>query len=403
MEPKNKPDEGSDDETQDQNFIEKPAILDRYKTASEIVNATLKLVIEKCISGGDVSEICAFGDKTLEEALNKVYQSKKTKKIERGIAFPTCVSRNNVCGQVSPLVDESEKLEDGDLVKVELGVHIGGYPSQVASSFVIGGGKVEGRKADVLLAGWTALQASMRTFRAGGKNYDVTDAVEKATGAYNCKPIEGQYSNKVKRHVIEGNDAILMKRSAENRIEEYEFHPGDVFAIDVYATTAEGRPRESEKRTTVYKRALENTYLMKMKSSRAFFNEVNKKCPTMVFSIRAMEDITAAKLGVKECLAHDLLVPFPVLEEKPNEFVSHFKATICIQQSGTVVLSGPDFDASNVNSEFKVEDEGLKEILARTMDKKEQKKEKKQKKGGEEKKAGEEKKEEGKKEEEKKK
>lgn len=33
----------------------------------------------------------------------------------------------------------------------------------------------------------------------------------------------------------------------------------------------------------------------------------------MPFSLRGFEDVTGAKIGVKECVDHELLVPYPVL------------------------------------------------------------------------------------------
>lgn len=37
----------------------------------------------------------------------------------------------------------------------------------------------------------------------------------------------------------------------------------EAFALDVIVSTGEGKPRESEYRTTVYKRAIEKTYSLK--------------------------------------------------------------------------------------------------------------------------------------------
>jgi len=54
-------------------------------------------------------------------------------------------------------------------------------------------------------------------------------------------------------------------------------------------------------RTTVFKRALENTYLLKSDKARKFLSEVNSRFPSLPFSIRSFDDITAAKLGVKHC------------------------------------------------------------------------------------------------------
>ena len=54
----------------------------------------------------------------IEEEVKKTFSSKKSKNLERGIAFPTCISVNNVMGHYSPLVDESTQLEEGDVAKM---------------------------------------------------------------------------------------------------------------------------------------------------------------------------------------------------------------------------------------------------------------------------------------------
>jgi len=58
--------------------------------------------------------------------------------MEKGIAFPTCVSANHLVGHVSPLASEDMTLNAGDLVKIDLGVHIDGFIGQVAHTIVVG-------------------------------------------------------------------------------------------------------------------------------------------------------------------------------------------------------------------------------------------------------------------------
>lgn len=61
----------------------------------------------------------------------------------------------------------------------------------------------------------------------------------------------------MKKHLIDGNDVIINKETPEQRVEEYEFMPGDVFGLDVFVSTGEGKSKEGEFRTTVYKRELD--------------------------------------------------------------------------------------------------------------------------------------------------
>lgn len=93
----------SDEEFKDENFIEKPAILDKYKAAALITNAALQKVISLCVPGVDIYTVCQEGDKFIDEELKKVFNNKKSKKLERGIAFPTCISVNNIMGHYSPM------------------------------------------------------------------------------------------------------------------------------------------------------------------------------------------------------------------------------------------------------------------------------------------------------------
>jgi methionine aminopeptidase len=100
----------SEEEFKDESFVEKPAILDKYKAAALITNAALLKVIALCVPGADIYTVCQEGDKFIDEELKKVFNNKKSKKLERGIAFPTCVSVNNVMGHYSPMQDESSQL-----------------------------------------------------------------------------------------------------------------------------------------------------------------------------------------------------------------------------------------------------------------------------------------------------
>jgi len=109
-----------------------------------------------------------------------------------------------------------------------------------------------------------------------------------------------------------------------------------------------------------------------MKSARAFFVEVNKRFPTLPFSIRAMQDQTAAKVGVRECLNHDMLIPYPVLSEKQGEVVAQFKGTVVVQPRSTAVIAGnTPIDLSRFQSDKSVQDPELQALLAKDLWKKE--------------------------------
>jgi len=60
------------------------------------------------------------------------------------------------------------------------------------------------------------------------------------------------------------------------QVKEEKMSVNDVLGFDVVISTGEGKPRQLDARTTVFKRDLEEKYSLKMKASRAFFSEVAK-------------------------------------------------------------------------------------------------------------------------------
>jgi curved DNA binding protein len=321
-----------------------------------------------------VSTLCGTIDAFIEEEVTKVFSNKKSKKLERGISFPCTVSINEVCGHFSPCPEDTVALKDGDVAKIELGAHIDGYSCNAATTVIVGG-KAEDKKADVVLAAYNAFLAAQRSIRVGGLNQEVTAKIQAVCSEFEVEPLQGVLSHKMKKHLTDGNEVIINKETPEQRVEDWEFAPGDVIALDVYVSSGEGMAREADIRTTVFKRELDMQYNLKSKSARTFFTAVNQKYPTLPFSIRGFEDLTAAKLGVKECLNHDLLMSYPVLTEKPGEIVAQFKCTIAVQPKSCAILAGDlALDVSNLKSQKSIKSEELKELIASELWKADKKK-----------------------------
>jgi curved DNA binding protein len=217
----------------------------------------------------------------------------------------------------------------------DMGCHIDGFIAVVAHTHVITNGPVTGRAADVLAAANTAAEVAMRLVRPGKKNKDVTEAIQKVASAYDCKIVEGVLSHQLKQFVIDGNKVVLSVSNADTKVDDAEFEENEVYAIDIVTSTGEGKPKLlDEKQTTIYKRAVDKNYHLKMKASRFIFSEISQKFPIMPFTARALEE-KRARLGLVECMNHELLQPYPVLHEKPGDLVAHIKFTVLLMPNGS--------------------------------------------------------------------
>jgi len=365
--------------------IAEDVVITKYKAAGDIVNKVLKNLVDKIAAGVNVIDICEEGDKQITEETSKIWSRQKD--VKKGIAFPTCLSVNNCICHFSPLrTDPPITLKDGDVVKIDLGAHIDGFIAVTAHTVVVGAskenGKVTGRKADVLLAAHYAAEAALRLIRPAGENYAVTEAIQKVAESFNCKPVQGMLSHQLKQFRIDAEKSVILNPTDAQRkeVEKCEFELHEVYAVDVLISTGEGKGREVDSKTTVYKKT-DEVYLLKLKASRTFFSIIEKQFGTMPFTLRALEDEKKARLAVKECVDHKLLEPFNVLYEKDNEVVAQFKFTILLLPNGVHRITGLPFDASLYESEHKIQDEGILSLLSQPVAPKTKKKKNKKEEG----------------------
>jgi len=335
--------DGEEDEVTD---LSNSDVTTKYREAAKITNFALQSVIERCVPGARVIDICKFGDGIIEQKCSQIFRGKvKGKAIDKGVAFPTCLSVNECVCHNSPLESEEQPaLENGDSIKIDLGCHVDGYISVVAQTIVIGDvcpeKPITGRQADVMHATYLGAQVALKTLKPGNTNHQVTEAIGKVAAAFGVNCVSGTLMHQMKRYVIDGNKVIILREEPEQRVEPCTFEPLEVYAIDVAMSSGEGKPRETDTRTTVFKRAVDKSYRLKMRASRYLFNEVNQRFPTMPFSLRALEDERQARMGVVECLKHELLNPYPVLYERPGDFVAHVKFTVLLLPSGQTQITG---------------------------------------------------------------
>jgi len=244
--------------TAQEETIASDLVVTKYKMASEITQRVLREVLDRCVPGASVKDTCIYGDKRLDEETTRVF--KKDKDVKKGIAFPTCLSVNHFICHFSPLLSDPDIiLKEDDVVKIDLGCHIDGYVAVVAHTIVVGATrekKVKGRRADCILAAYYAAEAALRLIKPSENNYTVTEMVDRIANVFHCKPVEGMISYQMSRGIIDGEKKIYQNpteaQRRDNEKEEFALH--EVYAVDILISSGEGKPRESDLRTTVYKK-----------------------------------------------------------------------------------------------------------------------------------------------------
>ena len=371
-----------------EDFSKDPRAFSYLQDAGRIADDALQAIIKKMIPGANLYELCTQSDAFILDKLSKIYTKKK---FIKGLAFPTCISINEVCGNYSAPAEitddphEKKSLSEGDVAKIDLGVQIHGFAAVAAHTVVVSSKpdeKVTGAKAEVILAAYNSLQAALRMMKVkSSTNNEVTKAIESICKDYGVNPIEGVLSHRMKRDIIDGMECIINKNTFEQKVDDRQFEHGDVFGLDIIVSTGEGKPKETGIKTNVYKRALETTYKLRTDSGRRLLSVVESNFYSFPFTFNVFdkeENIklktpisnlkTTMKLGLNECTKYELLHGYPVLSEKKGDIVAQFKYTIAVREEGPVVICGLPLDVNKFTTDKKVTDENIVKALSSNLD-----------------------------------
>eukprot|EP00976_Prorocentrum_cordatum_P102589 1193121-Prorocentrum_minimum.AAC.2 len=320
-----------------------PDVVTKYKAAGEITNKTefgevqnlLNFVAatayrtESTLEAHTVRSPLLGGHSELAKAFNK--KNAKGEKVEKSIAFPTCISCNvvSVKGKLSSVFAfRCNEAADAVVRMMKPGCknsEIAGVLEKIGEAYNV---KVCGHLRPVSSA---ALAVSPEPS---------SQTIHQCVDANTVEMVDGTLSHQMKRFVIDGNKVVLNKPTPESKVEDCTFEENENAACRHAIIAQEGCLKQGLNFTVLDQSVSTIRYLRStlhtppVRASRFVFSEINKKFPTMPFSMRNIEDSGRAKLGLVECLNHELLHPYPVLHEKAGDIVAHVKATVLIMPNG---------------------------------------------------------------------
>jgi methionine aminopeptidase len=107
-----------------------------YEAAAKLTDSLVRFAAAEAKAGRKIYELCCVVDREME----RLVQEDASGRV--GIAFPCAVSTNDIICHLSPCPTDPEVdslvLAEGDVVKIELGMHVATCPAFTCYSFVLG-------------------------------------------------------------------------------------------------------------------------------------------------------------------------------------------------------------------------------------------------------------------------
>jgi methionine aminopeptidase len=102
--------EEKEPEVQEDTTVANSDVTTKYQEAARIVNGAMAHIQTLCVPGTALLDICKAGDAFIEQGVAGIFRGKGKdgKPLQKGVAFPVCISVNEYVCHYSPLNSEDK-------------------------------------------------------------------------------------------------------------------------------------------------------------------------------------------------------------------------------------------------------------------------------------------------------
>jgi len=290
--------------------------------------------IEKWKTAGKLArDALHFGRNLIEAEKSMLNVTEKiesfVKKHGGELAFPTNLAVNNVGAHWTPSSKSSEIFCKGDVVKLDVGVHIDGYIGDNALTLEIG----TTNYAKMIEASREALNAAINVAVAGVNVGIIGHAVQDTIEKYGYKPIANLTGHRIKRYNLHSGVSIPSIRERGGPT----LNNGDIVAIEPFVTDGAGRVG-GKRNSNIYH--LRQIRKVRDEKATELMKEIQDRYKGLPFAERWLHEFQDdATKNLQKLMRAGIVSYYPVLDELGNGIVAQSEHTLLITNNGNEVLT----------------------------------------------------------------
>lgn len=247
-------------------------------------------------------------------------------------AFPCNVSINEVTAHYTSPPNDSTKIPENSVVKVDMGVHIDGYVTDTAFTVCF-----NPEHMTMVLAAQDGLQAAIDTIHADMSTSTIGAIIEKTIRNRGFKPISNLTGHSVGRYLIHAGTSIPnIKQFSLTKVKE-----GQIYAIEPFSTLLEAVGRvENHPKKTIFRliknKKIQNPYAQKL------LKYIDKNFKTLPFAERWLKDVVPSNQhnqAFNNLIKSKAISGYPILVEVSGKTVCQAEHTILVEKDGCEVLT----------------------------------------------------------------
>ena len=245
------------------------------------------------------------------------------------LAFPTNLAVNNVGAHWTPSSKSSETFCNGDVVKLDVGVHIDGYIGDNALTLEIGSTNY----TKMIEASREALNAAINVTVAGVNVGIIGHAVQDTIEKYGYRPIANLTGHRIKRYNLHSGVSIPSVRERGGPT----LNNGDIVAIEPFVTDGAGRVG-GKRNSNIYH--LRQIRKVRDEKATKLMKEIQDRYKGLPFAERWLHEFQDdATKSLQKLMRAGIVSYYPVLDELGNGIVAQSEHTLLVTNNGNEVLT----------------------------------------------------------------
>ncbi len=295
----------------------KSEVFESYRRAGKIAKESRELGISLAKKGAVVLDL-------VEEA-EKLVRKRGAKP-----AFPTNVAIDSVAAHYTPRSDDRLRLEKGNVVKIDVGVHVDGYIGDTAATVEIG----TRNWSKLIEASEIALGIAIELVKPNAPIRMIGGAIERSIEHSGFTPVANLTGHSLEKYSLHSGKSvpnILDNTTTKTLL-------GEALAIEPFATNGAGRV-SGGRNGNIYR------FVKRGEVKKPRVNEllkyIEKEFGTLPFAERWCVDFDKkAQASIQRLLRKGLITSYPILSDVGKGMVSQAEHTVVVIEDGCEVTTG---------------------------------------------------------------
>jgi methionyl aminopeptidase len=296
--------------------------IESYRRAGKIACFVRELTKNKDYIGTTLYEICEQIEKQIRENGGSP-------------AFPVNVSLNEIAAHYTAEPDDQKIVEEGDVLKIDIGVQVDGYIADTAVTI-----SYNNEYHSLVKASENALKEALKVARNRAKSSDIGKAIENSIIKSGYIPIKNLSGHSLERYTIHAGKSI----PNINSFGSFLLESGQAYAIEPFVTLKEGIG-------IVYEGKIANIFaIISRKPTRdkemdSFLNDIWNRYRSLPFALRWVidnYDEKNARYMLDNLKKKKNIHAYPTLVEGNKMMVAQSEHTIIPHETFTEVITRCD-------------------------------------------------------------